>query len=205
MTLTRTHLTIIQMKTLADIYQKYCLPENGISDKGTTHSYIEEYERLFAPFRQRQPITMLEIGLCRGGSLRMWHEYFDRSAVHGIDISDAPDGLPDLRRLIGEDLPRMTVSIFDACEPIQVLKHIGNAKFDIIIEDASHDIDDSMAIYANFVHRLNPNGLYVIEDVVTIESTRGIVSDVVRPPRQFQVLDLRHKKNRWDDVLITIQ
>lgn len=193
------------MKTLADIYQTYKLPENGISDKGTTHSYIEEYERLFAPFRQRQPITMLEIGLCRGGSLRMWHEYFDKSQIHGIDISDAPDGLPDLRRLMGEDLPRMTISIMDARSAVEAMEHLGEIKFDIIIEDASHRVDDSIFIYANFILRLKPGGLYVIEDVENIDSSLVTFDRFIQPPRKLEVLDFRTKKHRFDDVLITIQ
>lgn len=192
------------MKTLADIYQKYCLPENGISDKGTTHSYIEEYERLFAPFRQRQPITMLEIGLCRGGSLRMWHEYFDNSQIHGIDIFDAPDGLYDLRLLIKERLPRMTVSIMDARSSVEAMRHLGDTKFDIIIEDASHTIDDSVAIYSVFSQRLNDGGLYIIEDVADIERMLPMLKPITTT-RKVSAMDFRKKKHRFDDVLITIQ
>lgn len=192
------------MKTLADIYQIYKLPENGISDKGTTHSYIEEYERLFAPFRQRQPITILEIGLCRGGSLRMWYEYFDNSVVHGVDITFRPDGLSDLEGLIKEKLPRMAVSVLDARDPVDVLARFGETKFDIIIEDASHETYDSMTIYANFIHRLNPGGLYIIEDVADLE----VMLPLLRPitiGREVTAMDFRKKKHRFDDVLITIQ
>ncbi len=39
------------------------------------HHYFDIYTRYFERFRDR-PITMLEIGVFRGGSLRMWKEYF---------------------------------------------------------------------------------------------------------------------------------
>lgn len=191
------------MKSLQAIYEKYRLPENGISDKGTTHSYIEEYEKLFAPFRLRQPISLLEIGLMRGGSLRMWHEYFDRSHVHGIDVSDSPSDVPDLRRLMDERLPRMSISIMDARKPIEVQAMLGNASFDIIIEDASHDLADSLAIYANFIPRLNPGGLYIIEDVADIDASLPVL-ELISRPRQFKVMDFRANKGCKDDVLVTI-
>lgn len=192
------------MKTLAEIYEKYRLPENGISDKGTTHSYIEEYERLFAPFRQRQPITMLEIGLCRGGSLRMWHEYFEKSEIYGVDITQTPDGHNDLNQLIAEKLPRMHFSILDAGNPVQVMLGLAETKFDIVIEDASHHIGDSMTIYSNFIHRLKPDGLYIIEDVPDISNMLPLFMPLAIS-RKVLVVDLRKRKNRFDDVLITIQ
>jgi cephalosporin hydroxylase len=61
------------MKTLREIYNSYKhLP---VCDKGTTHSYIEKYEEILAPYRDR-PITLVEIGVESGGSLAMWAEYF---------------------------------------------------------------------------------------------------------------------------------
>ena len=39
------------------------------------HHYFDIYERHFGRYRDR-PIRMLEIGVFRGGSLRMWKEYF---------------------------------------------------------------------------------------------------------------------------------
>jgi len=192
------------MKSLSEIYQTYKLPAHGISDKGTSHSYIEVYDRLFAPFQKRQPIRMLEIGLCRGGSLRMWRDYFDKSEIHGIDINLAPDGFPDLQGLVSERLSRMTISIVDARNPVDVFNHLGDARFDIIVEDASHKLSDSVAIYAHFIHRLNDGGLYIIEDVEDIDAARPVLDNIFKP-RKYEVLDLRKKKNRFDDVLIVVR
>jgi predicted O-methyltransferase YrrM len=192
------------VKTLAEIYETYKLPENGISDKGTSHSYIEEYERLFAPYRRRQPIRVLEIGLMRGGSLRMWHEYFGESQVYGIDISETPSDVLDLRKLMANLPERMSISILDSTNTAQVLSRIGDTHFDIIIEDASHDLNDSVMIYRNFFPLLNPGGIYIIEDVVDIEAAMPVLK-VMTGTAQMQVLDLREKKKRWDDVMVVIK
>ena len=39
------------------------------------HHYFDVYARHFGPYRDK-PIRMLEIGVFRGGSLRMWKDYF---------------------------------------------------------------------------------------------------------------------------------
>ena len=53
------------------------------------HHYFEIYERHFSRFRDR-PIRMLEIGVFRGGSLRMWKQFFHPdSIIVGIDIDKA--------------------------------------------------------------------------------------------------------------------
>ena len=50
------------------------------------HHYFDIYTRHFDPYRSK-PIKMLEIGVFRGGSLRMWKQYFHpESLIVGIDI-----------------------------------------------------------------------------------------------------------------------
>jgi hypothetical protein len=73
------------MKSLNEIYQNYKSPE-GHGDKGTAHTYIDEYEKLLGQYRENS--SVLEIGICRGESIKMWDEYFINSKVYGIDITD---------------------------------------------------------------------------------------------------------------------
>jgi hypothetical protein len=49
--------------------------------------YFDIYHRHFAGFRG-QPLTMIEIGVFNGGSLRMWRDYFGPQAtIVGVDIN----------------------------------------------------------------------------------------------------------------------
>jgi hypothetical protein len=53
------------------------------------HHYFDIYTRYFERFRDH-PITMLEIGVFRGGSLRMWKKYFHPdSTIVGIDVDES--------------------------------------------------------------------------------------------------------------------
>ena len=72
------------MKTLSEIYINYQFPE-GHGDKGTAHTYIDEYEKLLGD--RRDNITILEIGVRYGHSIRMWNEYFTNSNIVGVEIS----------------------------------------------------------------------------------------------------------------------
>lgn len=51
--------------------------------------YFEAYDRFFAKYRNRD-VTILEIGVFKGGSLQMWKDYFqtlnNKVTVYGIDI-----------------------------------------------------------------------------------------------------------------------
>ena len=49
-------------------------------------NYFEIYERYFNDFRSKEP-RFLEIGVQYGGSLKMWHEYFENGSIFGIDIN----------------------------------------------------------------------------------------------------------------------
>lgn len=63
------------------------LDELGIlegTDKGSiTHDYLRSYERLLRSYRDRS-ITLLEIGVARGGSLRTWAN-FSRREISAYD------------------------------------------------------------------------------------------------------------------------
>src|SRR5688500_2137829 len=62
---------------------------NRRKDLAKWHHYFDIYERHLAPYRGRA-VTVVEIGLWRGGSLRMWREYFGTTArICGIDVDPA--------------------------------------------------------------------------------------------------------------------
>ena len=67
------------------------LDELGIlhgTDKGSLgHGYLGHYERILGPLRD-EPITILEIGVSDGASLRMWADYFTRATIVGVDINE---------------------------------------------------------------------------------------------------------------------
>lgn len=179
--------------TLTEIYRSA-----GRCDKGTTHSYIEAYERLLEPYR-RVAVRVLEIGILNGDSLRMWERYFEDGAVTGIDYCDQPEG-NDLRPLVAEGTHRLI--FLDALCKSKVEKVLAGKVFDVIIEDACHD--DQLTVYANFREHLAPGGIYIIEDVQRLDQEREAFVKM-DPERIVSIIDRRHVKGRYDDVLVVIQ
>lgn len=177
--------------TLQEIYLKH--KRGDWPDKGSIHSYIEVYERILSGYRTTAK-EILEIGLMSGESLRMWSEYFTGN-VRGIDCDMKPHGgLADLTEAVNDGL---NINIGDASDPDTVRELYSRISFDVVIEDANHDIEQQVKIYQNIRPLMSPGGLYIIEDVQDIDTTRWLWDTM-----GGEVIDLRHKKNRYDDVLI---
>lgn len=174
------------METLAQIYDKHAVrgADVGHGDKGSTHSYIETYERLLAPYRNK--CTFMEIGLAAGKSVAMWDEYFGQDCqLIGVDIGLVFDT---------NEYPRWKFIKADATKPGFVHMMDGYT-FDVVIDDASHMHQDQVATMDMLKPFMNPGGLYIIEDILNLEQTRHLW-------RGSEIIDLRNTKGRFDDVLV---
>jgi glycosyltransferase involved in cell wall biosynthesis/cephalosporin hydroxylase len=142
------------MKTLDQIISDH---RGKVMDKWA--SYIQEYEHLFARFRN-QAIVLLEIGVQNGGSLELWNEYFHAAkAIIGCDIN------PECATLRFKT-DRIHLVIGDANDD-QCANQIATISpgLDIIIDDGSHTAKDIIGVFLRYFPRLKSDGLYVIEDL----------------------------------------
>jgi len=183
------NLILNQKKSLNEIYNKYSLPYIGQGDKGTIHTYIDVYDRVLAKYRNDS--TVLEIGLFDGLSLKMFAEYFLNSNVYGVDIH-----LTDELRKTKEE--GYNVIIDDATAP-QFLDKIGNLKFDVVIDDGSHRLEDQIKSFLLLKPRMNEGGIYIIEDIVNLDYTHNYFRQL---HSNIEIIDNRHLRNLHDDVLI---
>ena len=100
------------------------------TDKSSSHhNYLSFYESFMAPLRDA-PITLLEIGVYQGASLKTWREYFTRAKIIGVDIQ------PNCKQFESE---RIKIELADQSN----LEHLAklaatHGPFDLIIEDGSH-------------------------------------------------------------------
>lgn len=157
------------------------------SDKGTFHSYIEIYEKLFAKYKTKA-INLLEIGVNRGYSLYTWKYYFT-NAQNLVGIEYQPN--------IVYKNEGVKIIYSDINDVNNVNHQLEDMTFDIIIDDGSHKIEDQLFAFEFLKNRLNANGTYVIEDIQNLES------DILKFEKYHpHIYDLRSKKNRWDDVLL---
>lgn len=123
------------------------------TDKGAIkHNYTAVYERFFSHLRN-QPVSVLEIGVACGASLKMWSRYLGTEArIVGLDIRSECAAL-----CRGYD--NIEIAIADACE------YQPNEKFDIVIDDGSHASLDIVRAFERLWSSVRIGGHYVIEDL----------------------------------------
>lgn len=174
------------MRTLTEIFAE--IGNNtgvdiGCNDKGGIHTYLETYDRLFAPFRNGY--TMMEIGLAMGDSLKLWDEYFEDALIFGVDISvvfEVPEYKNDVH-----------VLELDATQPIDFYNW-----FDIIIDDGSHMEADQIKTFNLLKGKMNKGGIYIIEDILALDQNRHKFEAL---HDNCEIIDMRHT-GRFDNVLI---
>lgn len=56
------------------------------TDKASQHDYIPLYDKFLSEYRNKD-VKLLEIGIKKGGSIKMWREFFNQnSIIYGLDI-----------------------------------------------------------------------------------------------------------------------
>lgn len=160
----------------------------GCNDKGGTHCYVDTYDKLFERFRNG--CSFMELGLALGDSINLFDQYLENSEIVGVDLSIIfqPKDYKNKVTLLASD-----------CTKPELLNLLGDKKFDIILDDASHMEADQIASFELLKHRMNPGGLYIIEDILALDQNRHRFK-ALHP--SCEIFDLRSVKNRFDDVII---
>ena len=160
------------------------------SDKGTLHSYIEYYNQLFEPYKDKK-INFLEIGLFFGHSIDLWDKYFNpESNISSIDTDLELHDYKFSKRvdlIQGDSTKRETSKLFK------------NSSLNIIIDDGDHSMGNQIKTFNNFKSKMVKGGMYIIEDIQDIDKDRQTFLDL---HEDYYIYDLRHLKGRYDDVFI---
>ena len=156
------------------------------SDKGTHHCYLPVYDELFAPYRHLD-INVFEVGYLHGGSAFLWERYFSKARIKFIDI-DCCVPPPTGRAIL--ELQNIWDIDTDYFKDYPVV---------IAIDDGSHLLEDQVKFIKTVYPCLTIGGIMVIEDIQNIDRQK-IVFDSLGIP--FEVVDLREKTGRYDDVLL---
>lgn len=149
------------------------------SDKGhinitkSSHNYTTFYYSIFKELREKK-LRIFELGLGTnntnipsnmgangrpGASLYGWAEFFHNSEIFGADI--------DTGILFNND--KIKTFYCDQTNP-HIIKYMWNEpnlqeNFDIIVEDGLHTYNANVCFFENSIHKLKPNGYYIIEDI----------------------------------------
>lgn len=123
------------------------------------HHYLEIYDRHFEKFVGKE-ITILEIGVYKGGSLEMWRNYFgNKCKIVGIDIN------PMCKRFEND----YTKIFIGSQSDRDFLKKVKTEvpKFDIIIDDGGHMMDHLRISFEELYDSVSEDGIYLAEDLHT--------------------------------------
>lgn len=177
------------------------------TDKNTTHSYFELYNKILAPIRVSAK-NVLEVGIGNflkknGGSIYLWSLYFKNAQIYAADII-CPEQIYNIIR----NKPDITLyTNTDAYNEDFVKTQFvdKNIKFDMMLDDGPHTLITNCKFINLYSQLLSDNGILIIEDVQQIEWLE--IFCMVTPPhlRQYiKTYDLRKNKGRYDDIVFTI-
>ena len=189
------------MSTLAS------LVDNSLTDKNTTHSYLELYETLLQS-KKNTAERILEIGIGdfgpkNGGSIKLWRDYFTNATIYGVDIISRDRVVDNLL-----NHPRVVLHTSTNGYSGDFVKKTfldTNTKFDMMLDDGPHSLESMLLFISLYSPLLKDDGLLIIEDVQKMEWLDVLKSVVPESLKQYvEIYDLRHVKGRYDDIVFVI-
>jgi hypothetical protein len=181
--------------------------DNTKTDKNTGHSYLGLYEELLKN-KKTTAKNILEVGIGdfgekNGGSIKLWRDYFTNATIYGLDI------LP-INRVMDELLNDERVILYtssDAYDEDFFKTHFlnKNIKCDFMLDDGPHSLESMKQFIKLYTQIMTDDGILMIEDVQSWDWIEKLANVVPENLKQYiKVYDLRPIKNRWDDIVFTI-
>jgi SAM-dependent methyltransferase len=200
---------------LCEIMERHGSDKGSINLEHSWHNYTTFYYSIFKDLREKK-LRVFELGLGTnntnipsnmghggkpGASHYGWSEFFHNSHIFGADI--------DSNILFSTD--KIKTFYCDQTNP-EVIKKLWDEPalqddFDIIIEDGLHKFNANVCFFENSIHKLKPNGYFIIEDVSErekylfenkIKQWEGQYKDCI-----FTLLKIP-SSNVWDNILLVV-
>ena len=178
------------------------LADNTRTDKNTEHSYLDLYQNLFVGKKDTAK-NVLEVGIYLGGSIKLWNDFFTNATIHALDIFDENNIWNDIKNI---DKIILYTSI-NAYDDVFFTNNFlnKNVKFDIVIDDGPHTIDSMIQFLKLYSQIMSDDGILIIEDVQSLDWIEKLKEETPDNLKKYiKTYDLRSNKNRWDDILFTI-
>jgi len=116
-------------------------------------SYLDIYDEYFKG-KRAEVRKVVEIGVFRGSSLRMWKEYFYNATIYGIDNQPECANVAQDNIVVfveSQNDPRISLLVPDA--------------LDFVLDDGSHVVNLTLRSFELLFPKLKSGGLYAIEDL----------------------------------------
>lgn len=179
--------------TLMDLYfqNEYDKLETGFQLDKFDHMYLQKYyDKEFTP-RRNDEITLIEIGVATGISMRFWSEWFTNGKIYGVDLGHESRETDfylrhNLNNIYWEN--GLTNSFLNRFE---------NNYFDYVIDDGSHKIEDQIIAIKKYLPKVKPGGKMVIEDIMNIHYIPILIESIDKKlAEEWNLFDLRYINGR---------
>jgi cephalosporin hydroxylase len=178
--------------------------DNTRTDKNrpTGHSYLPLYQDLLISKKETAK-NVLEIGIYHGGSIKLWSDFYTKATVYGIDImniNNVWDGIKNKEKIILH-------TSSDAYNNDFFINNFlnKNIKCDFMLDDGPHTLESMKTFITLYSQIMTDDGILIIEDVQSWDWIDLLKNEVPENLKQFiKVYDLRPIKNRYDDIVFTI-
>lgn len=149
------------MKRLTEIADVALTDKGTVKDEG--HAYTEFYNDIFEQYKNTgKKINILEIGVQTGASLKMFNMFFDYNCeIYALDIDLGKNTYR------AENVHLYHVNQNSRQEIENFLANVNNIKFDIILDDGSHQPEHQIHSLLYLYKSLSETGIYVLEDLHT--------------------------------------
>lgn len=140
------------MTILSELAEKY-----GTDKQPKDHNYTQMYEKLL---KMIDVNSLLEIGLGKGSSMKMWIDYYPEAKIYCIED-------------FGEENERLWEKADGKIEGLELISGDSTKaetwektpkELDVIVDDGDHHPDTQIATFVLGFNHLKKGGLYFIED-----------------------------------------
>jgi len=134
------------------------------TDKGGHHNYVNRiYNNIFDIKNRFDKITLVEIGVFTGHSLKLWSDWFTNGNIIGIEINkskgltgdgfNALNAIYDFNVIWKDAYVETTVDMFD------------DNSIDFLIDDGTHELEHQLFTVKKWLPKLKSGGILLIEDI----------------------------------------
>ncbi len=126
-------------------------------EKIISHNYADFYEKYFLN-KKNNKLKILELGSHEGKGIAGFYFFFPNSKLVGANIN------PFQMKFKSERISELYIDVSSK----KIIKNFANHfkyEFDIIIDDASHNLRDILITFSILFKKLKKGGIYVIEDL----------------------------------------
>lgn len=154
------------------------------TDKDTHHAYLSIYSELFCKW-EKKSINILEVGTWKGGSMKLFEQYFVNANIIGYDII-APEVKLHRAQVIVKD--------FYSIDPDKL------PTFHIAIDDGPHDVESQLKFVRMVYPKMVKGGILIVEDVRPNLQSRF---DALNIP--YTIMEFRPYTDEDDDRILVFR